>query len=218
MATGNSQHASRPAGAVNANNVLAQALLKAQVLHGKTLAAIELFEKLTSHYYGEDLGITCEDEMSGKLTCVFTWVRNEGGKLILKPDIRYPVTADQKFLMDTLPQTAEKLGLEILDLSNNPAFSFPLDHPVVEKLIEVPREVLGMPDIPPIVLAGGTYARSLPNAVSFGVTVPDRVRLFGFEKGGAHQADEYGDIPNLMRSIKVYVRALIGIDDIVAAL
>ena len=211
LATGNSQHASRPAGAVNANNVLAQALLKAQVLHGKTLAAIELFEKLTSHYYGEDLGITCEDEMSG-------WVRNEGGKLILKPDIRYPVTADQKFLMDTLPQTAEKLGLEILDLSNNPAFSFPLDHPVVEKLIEVPREVLGMPDIPPIVLAGGTYARSLPNAVSFGVTVPDRVRLFGFEKGGAHQADEYGDIPNLMRSIKVYVRTLIEIDDIVAAL
>ena len=218
LATGNSQHASRPAGAVNANNVLAQALLKAQVLHGKTLAAIELFEKLTSHYYGEDLGITCEDEMSGKLTCVFTWVRNEGGKLILKPDIRYPVTADQKFLMDTLPQTAEKLGLEILDLSNNSAFSFPLDHPVVEKLIEVPREVLGMPDIPPIVLAGGTYARSLPNAVSFGVTVPDRVRLFGFEKGGAHQADEYGDIPNLMRSIKVYVRTLIEIDDIVAAL
>lgn len=44
LATGNSQHASRPAGAVNANNVLAQALLKAQVLHGKTLAAIELFE------------------------------------------------------------------------------------------------------------------------------------------------------------------------------
>lgn len=79
-------------------------------------------------------------------------------------------------------------------------------------MIEVPREVLGMPDIPPIVLAGGTYARSLPNAVSFGVTVPDRVRLFGFEKGGAHQADEYGDIPNLMRSIKVYVRALIEID------
>ena len=120
--------------------------------------------------------------------------------------------------MVTLPQTAEKLGLEILDLSNNSAFSFPLDHPVVEKLIEVPREVLGMPDIPPIVLAGGTYARSLPNAVSFGVTVPDRVRLFGFEKGGAHQADEYGDIPNLMRSIKVYVRTLIEIDDIVAAL
>ena len=50
------------------------------------------------------------------------------------------------------------------------------------------------------------------------MTVPDRVRLFGFEKGGAHQADEYGDIPNLMRSIKVYVRTLIEIDDIVAAL
>ena len=218
LATGNSQHASRPAGAVNANNVLARALLKAEVLHGKTREVMELFEKLTSHYYGEDLGICCEDEMSGKLTCVFTWVRKEQDKLILKPDIRYPVTADQKFLMDTLPQNAQKLGLEILDLSNNPAFHFPLDHPVVEKLIEVPREVLGMPDIPPIVLAGGTYARSLPNAVSFGVTVPDRVRLFGFEKGGAHQADEYGDIPNLMRSIKVYVHTLIEIDDIVADL
>ena len=218
LATGNSQHASRPAGAVNANNVLARALLKAEVLHGKTREVMELFEKLTSHYYGEDLGICCEDEMSGKLTCVFTWVRKEQDKLILKHDIRYPVTADQKFLMDTLPQNAQKLGLEILDLSNNPAFHFPLDHPVVEKLIEVPRDVLGMPDIPPIVLAGGTYARSLPNAVSFGVTVPDRVRLFGFEKGGAHQADEYGDIPNLMRSIKVYVHTLIEIDDIVADL
>ena len=99
---------------------------------------MELFEKLTSHYYGEDLGISCEDEISGKLTCVFTWVRKEEGKLILEPDIRYPVTADQKFLMAALPENAQKMGLEILDLSNNPAFSFPLDHPVVEKLIEVP--------------------------------------------------------------------------------
>ena len=103
-------------------------------------------------------------------------------------------------------------------MSNNPAFCFPLDHPVVEKLIEIPREVLGMPDIPPICLAGGTYARSLPNAVSYGVTVPDRVRLFGFEKGGAHQADEYGDIPNLMRSIRVFIHTLIEIDDLVAEL
>ena len=62
------------------------------------------------------------------------------------------------------------------------------------------------------------YARSLPNAVSYGVTVPDRVRLFGFEKGGAHQADEYGDIPNLMRSIRVFIHTLIEIDDLVAEL
>ena len=218
LATGNSQHASRPAGAVNANHVLAQALLKAQVLSGKTKEAVELLEKLTSHFYGEDFGISCEDEMSGKLTCVFTWVRKQGDRLILQPDIRYPVTADQAFLTETLPKAAKQMGLEVLEFSNNPAFHFSLDHPVVKKLIEVPREILGMPDIPPIVLAGGTYARSLPNAVSYGVTVPDRVRLFGFEKGGAHQADEYGDIPNLMRSIKVYVHTLLEIDDIVAAL
>ncbi|MBR6608413.1 MAG: Sapep family Mn(2+)-dependent dipeptidase [Oscillospiraceae bacterium] len=217
-ATGNSQHASRPEGAVNANNVLAKAILKAEVLTGKTLKAMELFEELTSYYWGEPFGIGCEDDISGKLTCVFTWVRKVGDKLMLKPDVRYPVKADQEYLMKKFPEAAAEKGLEILAMSNNPAFCFPLDHPVVEKLIEIPREVLGMPDIPPICLAGGTYARSLPNAVSYGVTVPDRVRLFGFEKGGAHQADEYGDIPNLMRSIRVFIHTLIEIDDLVAEL
>ncbi len=217
-ASGNSQHASRPEGSVNANNVLANALLKSQALSPQSFKAVSLLERLTSHNYGEDLNIACEDELSGKLTCVFTWVRKEGDNIILKPDIRYPVTADQDFLVKTVPESAELLGMKVLDFQNNPAFSFPLDHPVVQKLIEVSRDVLGMPDIPPLVLSGGTYARSLPNAVSFGVTVPGHVRLFGFEKGGAHQADEYGDIPNLLRGIKVYVRALIEIDDIVASL
>lgn len=218
LAKGTSSHCARPYGAINANDVLVKALLRSEAVHGKTRDALAFISTLTEDYDGVPLGIQCEDDISGKLTCVFSWIRKEGKKILIQPDIRYPVKADQKFLMETTPKALVAAGFEVLRLENSPAFYFPLEHPVVQKLIEVPREVLGMPNIPPLVLDGGTYARKLPNAVSFGVTVPDRVRLFGFEKGGAHQADEYGDIPNLMKGIKIFVRTLIEIDDIVAAL
>ena len=73
------------------------------------------------------------------------------------------------------------------------------------------RDALEQPDIEPL-KDGGTYARRLPNAIPYGATVPGRVRLFGFAKGGAHQADEYCDIPNLLLNMRVYVRALIELD------
>ena len=65
----------------------------------------------------------------------------------------------------------------------------------------------------PLSTEGGTYAQVLPNAIPYGATVPDRVRLFGMVKGGAHQADEYCDIPNLLINMQIYVRALIELDE-----
>ena len=84
--------------------------------------------------------------------------------------------------------------------------------PRIEKLARVAKDVLGREDIP-YLTDGGTYAEVLPNAIPYGATVPDRVRLFGFTKGGAHQADEYCDIPNLLINMQIYVRALIELDE-----
>lgn len=218
LASGTSRHCSTPHGAINANDVLVKALLQSGAVHGKTKEALAFISTLTEDYDGVPMGIACEDDISGKLTCVFSWIRKKGDKIFIQPDIRYPVKADQKWLMEQAPKALIAAGFTVEKLDNSAAFYFPLEHPVVDKMIEVSREVLGMPDIPPLVLDGGTYARKLPNAVSFGVTVPDRVRLFGFEKGGAHQADEYGDIPNLLKSMKVYIKTLIEIDELVAEL
>ena len=214
-ATGTSHHCARPHGAINANDVLVKALLGSGLVGGRTRDALEVISVLTGDYDGVPLGIEAEDDVSGKLTFVLSMLRKEGDRIILQPDIRYPVKMDQEFLMKQIPVYFEKAGFEIVKLHNDPALYIPLDNPVIQKLIEVAREQLGQPDIPPLVLDGGTYARSLPNAVSYGATVPGRVRLFGMEKGGAHQADEYGDIAHLLLNIKVYVNALLEIDPLV---
>ncbi len=101
--------------------------------------------------------------------------------------------------------------MELESFSNLDPFYISLDNPFAQKLIEVSRDALEQPDIEPL-KDGGTYARRLPNAIPYGTTVPGRVRLFGFAKGGAHQADEYCDIPNLLLNMRVYVRTLIELD------
>ena len=89
------------------------------------------------------------------------------------------------------------------------------EQPFGEACRKMLDEALGQPEIEPLI-DGGSYARKIPNAYAYGATVPGRVRLFGFAKGGAHQPDEYCDIPNLLLNIRVFVRALLELDELYA--
>ncbi len=130
------------------------------------------------------MGIACNDEPNGPLRCSFNMIRMEEGHVCFYPDIRYPSLADQNKVLSGIKAAWEASPMELESFSNLDPFYISLDNPFAQKLIEVSRDALEQPDIEPL-KDGGTYA---------------------------HQADEYCDIPNLLLNMRVYVRALIELD------
>ena len=120
--------------------------------------------------------------------------------------------ADKEKILAKAEETWASSPMEVRQRRRLDGYYIDPKDPRVEKLARIAKDVLGREDIP-YLTEGGTYAQVLPNAIPYGATVPDRVRLFGMVKGGAHQADEYCDIPNLLINMQIYVRALIELDE-----
>ena len=200
-----------PIGTWTATARLCKVLAGSGLLTGNGQEVLNWMAEISDDYRGEKMDIACNDEPNGPLRCSFNMIRMEEGRICFYPDIRYPSLADQDKVLSGIKAAWAASPMELESFSNLDPFYISLDNPFAQKLIEVARDALEQPDIEPL-KDGGTYARRLPNAIPYGATVPGRVRLFGFAKGGAHQADEYCDIPNLLLNMRVYVRALIELD------
>lgn len=77
----------------------------------------------------------------------------------------------------------------------------PKNAPLIQKLMQAYREVTGDMDHDAFSIGGATYARSIPNAVSFGP-------LFPYETELAHQANECLSLDSLKRMTQIYILAL----------
>lgn len=76
----------------------------------------------------------------------------------------------------------------------------PLDSPFLQKILAAYREMTG--DMgEPLVIGGGTYARSFKNFVGYGPLFPGQEML-------AHQADEYMTTEDLLLLSKIYSQTM----------
>ena len=177
----------------------------------KTMEVLNWLNWYTSDTTGAHMGIACDDGPSAPLSVRFNYLRMAEKKIVLYTSVLWPPLADKEKINTRLEETLAASPMEICRHRRLDGFYIDPKDPRVEKLARIAKDVLGREDIP-YLTEGGTYAQSLPNAIPYGATVPGRVRLFGFAKGGAHQADEYCDIPNLLLNLRVYVRALLELD------
>ena len=178
----------------------------------KAIEALNWLDWYTSDATGAHMGIACNDGPSDPLSIRFNYIRFEDQKIVLYTNIRWPSLADKDKLHAKIEENWAASPLEVRQRRLMNGYYMDPKDPRIEKLARVAKDVLGREDIP-YLTDGGTYAEVLPNAIPYGATVPDRVRLFGMVKGGAHQADEYCDIPNLLINMQIYVRALIELDE-----
>ena len=72
--------------------------------------------------------------------------------------------------------------------------------PLVTTLCDVFNEVTGSKE-EPITCPGATYARAFKNVVSFGCNMPGKLDM-------CHQADEFLDINDLLKSIEIFIKAI----------
>jgi predicted dipeptidase len=194
---GRAAHAMIPEEGINAIARLCIAL-KAIGIESKAINFI-------AEQVGEDPNATrifgvYEDEPSGKLK--FNVGKIElGKKELLSIDSRIPVTLSKEDMVAKLKVAAARYGLAYKEFDWLGPIYLPLDHFMVETLMQVYRQVSGDLETPPRASGGATYARAMDNCVAFGALTFDELLT-------EHQPNERADLKNLYKSMEIYAQAV----------
>jgi succinyl-diaminopimelate desuccinylase len=207
---GSARHTARPEGGINAAFLMADTVSSLEILSREDCALLKFQADVNRDVYGTGLKIDCEDEISGRLTCVGSVARVRDGRPTLLVNIRYPVHAKGEEIWESIASTCAQNGYTAEFLRDSKPNYFPLEDDVIQALLKKYREITGdMTE--PSVMAGGTYARMLPRAFTFGMGGIDESSPPSFYKeghGNAHEADEYLLIEGMIRAIAIYVECL----------
>lgn len=199
---GKSAHGSLPQSGKNAISQLMIFLSKLEGIIGDIKDFIDTYsEKIGMEYNGQSIGCGLEDEESGKLTFNVGVIEINDNKADLTVNVRYPITYNSETVYNGMRDALKETGIELKEEEDMKPIYMPVDHPLVEKLMNVYREITGDTETKPITIGGGTYARAMENAVAFGPLFPGQEEL-------AHQKDEYIGIDDLIKSTKIYAKAL----------
>ena len=153
---------------------------------------------------GSSLSVKCSDDISGELTCNCAAaegrVKDGAAEILLKFDIRYPVTVLADKIISNIEATAARFGASMKTATHKPPLYVPAESYLVQTLLDAYEEVTGeRPE--PISMGGGTYCRFLPNSVSFGPVFPG-------EEEVAHRPNERISLDNLRKCTHIYAKAL----------
>ena len=148
------------------------------------------------------LGIYMNDEPSGSLVVNTGMIDLGREAAMLTVNIRHPVTKKEDDVYDALRPILDTNGLGVVKLVGLAPLYFAQDDPFIELLMDVYRENTGDTESKPIVIGGGTYARSIPKAVAYGPLFPSDDEVF-------HQKDEYIEIDSMMTAAQIYADAIL---------
>ena len=199
---GNTAHASMPEDGDNAMLAMLQLLAKLPLEGEDGEAARGLASILGMTLYGEPFGLDKED-MSGRLTFnagLMNW--DETGYTVTF-DLRVPISMPEEEVRAKLEEGMAKAGAGLKSFEFGQGYCIPDDTPFVQKLIGVFNERTGE-NMKPMHIGGGTYARHLPNAVSFG---PEGYLC----EAHAHVANEFIDLEQLYFNCCMIADAIIAL-------
>ncbi|WP_432661814.1 dipeptidase PepV [Wukongibacter baidiensis] len=198
---GVSAHGSLPKHGHNAVSQLILFLSTLDLAAGDVSDFVKLYsEKIGMEYYGESIGCGFKDEPSGNLIFNVGVIDLTENQVKVTVNVRYPVTFNDKAVYEGMEKELTDTGVNIVPIEHVAPIYLPKDHELIKKLMKVYSEFTG-DNSEPIVIGGGTYARSMENAVAFGPLFPGQPEL-------AHQKDEYISIEDLIKITKIYANAL----------
>jgi len=154
---------------------------------------------LYQDYYGGNLEIAYRDDSSGELTVNTGIINVENETVLIKINIRYPVTANFADILDKLELISNQIGFNI-NYSDTPPHHVDKEHFLVKTLKKVYEEQTGTEAVL-LAIGGGTYARALKTGVAFGPLFPGKLET-------AHQKDEFIEVDDLIKSAALYAQAI----------
>ena len=162
-----------------------------------------LVKNFGMEYDGKSIGIDKQDA-SGRQTLNFGMIRWNSKGFELTLDLRCPTSIAREFILDKLDAAFAEIGAERTACSYSQGYSLDDNCELVSKLMEVYRNRTGDVDAQPKKMGGGTYARHLPNAVSFG---PEGWLC----ESDCHVANEFISIEQLLFNAKIIADAIIAL-------
>ncbi len=198
--SGVSAHASRPESGQSAAAPMLDFLSHQDLPLTMQDAFAFLAYSLGQETLGENLGLAMEDEVSGKLTINLGMLEADMHQIRGGLNIRYPVTASKDLVLSKLSASLYEGGFDIESITNTPPLYVDESTELVRILMDVFSKKTGL-DLSPMSTGGGTYARSLPNILAFGPQFPEQSDL-------CHQADEYVEIPYLIKTAQIMASAM----------
>lgn len=200
--TGVSSHASEPDEGINGLTALLEILSSLPLADCDSTNAVKELAKLFpfGDAEGKALGIDMADEISGKLTLVFSLLSiNEDG-LWGMFDSRTPICANDENCVKPCEKIFKELGYEITSYVGKPHHT-PADSELCKALASVYEEFTGE-KCECLHMGGGTYVHNIEGGVAFGATMP------GF-KSNLHGANERASVKNLLTASAIFAEVII---------
>lgn len=200
---GTAAHASTPKLGINAIGETMAALQEA----GLRDSFVEFYhERIGTSCDGQGCGCKMEDEY-GVLTFSNGTIQMDQGQITGTIDIRYPVTSNSEIVAQKIQKTLnhETRGTITISKRSEPLF-FPIDSPLVSRLLLAYQEVTKDTVSKPTTMGGGTYAKGIHNCIAFGCE-------FEGEDCHIHDANEFVRVEVLLLQAEIYVHALLKLLD-----
>ncbi|WP_434414814.1 Sapep family Mn(2+)-dependent dipeptidase [symbiont of Argiope bruennichi] len=150
-------------------------------------------------HYGKSLEINYYDKLEEELTISLNLCYFEKNNITLGLDIRHPSVQKKENILSNLLFILEKhfKNKPKLKFNHVPGYKIDDDNKFKQIFLNNYQKISGDYTSKPIVTGGGTYARSIPNCVAFGL-------LFPTEEGTEHKPNERININNLLLSIEIF--------------
>ncbi len=202
--TGAPAHGSLPQLGVNAVAWLVKVLRTIGVSgeQGSTLDSLDRY--VGTEFYGESLGVCLYDDVSRYTSVCWGTMKTEGDAIRFSLNPRFPVSFSTEKIAPSLEKTFASAGWTILSMRNSEPLYMSEDSDLVVRLMEVYRRETGRMNDKPMSIGGGTYAKSMPNILAFGPTLPG-------EPCNIHEANECWAIDNIMTSTKIMAAAIVAL-------
>lgn len=193
---GKSAHASMAHEGKNAISILSKGLVSLQPHPAISFIA----EKVALETNGETLFGDVIADRSGELTLNIGRLEINANYSEIVLDIRIPVSYEKDELETILKEAAALYGLDYQLFDYLPSLHVPVESPLVQTLWNIYREKTG-DSTEPKTTGGASYARSMPNLVSFGAHFPGN-------KSKAHQENEGIKLDHFYKAMDIYAEAL----------
>ena len=158
-----------------------------------------------SNYFdttGKLLGVDINDSDMHELTINLGVCKYNGSDLKLGYNLRVPVDTHVEVIRNGFTKGLEAYGnLELGQLHYSPRHFVDKNSELVVKLMQSYQEITGDYETKPFTIGGGTYARTMKNAVAFGPNFPHREDV-------CHQPDEHIYLEDFVKWIAIYAKAI----------
>jgi succinyl-diaminopimelate desuccinylase len=197
---GKAVHGMEPQNGVNAGLELGQ-FLKHHKFQREANQFFTFLDLLHRDYYGENLGISFSDDITGPLTINAGILDfSQGDEASIQLNIRCPVHTNYEETIEKLKQIVRDAHFKVDTLLTSQPHHVEKGHPLIKTLQKVYEEETGQE--PTLLTSGGaTYAKFMKNGVAFGACFPGREMT-------AHQIDEHIEVEDLLKATAIYARAI----------